>query len=450
MAARGKLSALFFGADQDDDFRSLLTRLEQEDAQSGEGARPENALAVLLTALSDVLERGSSDAAWGEIVEGMQRTFGCGAATIYRLTRDPGLRNLAGWRLRPVAGKRREEITARDLKALPALKAGGKVPYDRSAAEAAVRQCIATAFEERRFVGCDIEPSGIVPITKETDDLGDGRISCYAIPLIYRQRRGRFAEKKVVGVAVLEAVPVVYGMSGLVSTLEALLAHAMMLPVTQQRDAVTGMMTEEPFRAEIARWFDFTRSIQRRSRSGAGIPLAFVFGMPDLLTSAYRMEARADSLLLSDVKFGIGTVVNNLLNRYSVRYGDGAVDTLTWGFAGNLSEQFFGVGLPGVTKNGALEFAKACKEEIIRYPFKFEERLPLGQITASQLVVEIGIDGFTSPQKLLDTVLPELNRLDREQRAKVGADLDGLVNVVASFEEGAFRVLASGGSRGTS
>jgi hypothetical protein len=106
------------------------------------------------------------------------------------------------------------------------------------------------------------------------------------------------------------------------------------------------------------------------------------------------------------------------------------------------------VGLPGVTKNGALEFAKTCKEEVIRYPFKFEERLPLGQITVSQLVVECGLDGFSSPSKLLDTALGELNRIDREQRAKVGGDLATLVNVVSSFEEGAFRVLASGDGRG--
>jgi hypothetical protein len=446
--AKGKLGKLFFGGDDEDDFRSLLGRLKTEDSSSGQGAAPENALAALLAALGDVFERGSSPTAWKEIVEGMQRTFGCTGATIYRQQRDPGLRNLASWKLRPIAGRRQEDITQRDAKALPQLKSGQRLKYDRSAAEAAVRQAIATAFEERRFVGVDIEKSGIVAVTSESEDLGDGRISCYAIPLIYRQRRGRFAEKKVVGVVCLEDVPVVYGMSGLVGTLEGLLAHAMMLPITQQRDAVTGMLTELPLKTEAAKWFDFSKSIRRRSRSGAGIPVSFIFGMPDLLTSAYRMEARADSLLLSDVKYGLGTVLTNLLNRYNIRYNDGSQDTLTWGFAGNVSEHFFCVGLPGVTKNGALEFARKAKEEVIRYPFKFEERLPLGEVTCSQLVVEINQDNISSPSKLFDLALPELNRLDREQRAAVGGEMKGIVNVVSSYEEGAWNLLASGDGRG--
>jgi hypothetical protein len=117
---------------------------------------------------------------------------------------------------------------------------------------------------------------------------------------------------------------------------------------------------------------------------------------------------------------------------------------LTWGFAGNIGEHGYAIGLPGVTKNGALEFAKKVKEEVIRYPFKYEERLPLGEVTVSQLVLEILQDGFTSPNKLLDTVAPELARLDRAQRERVGGDLTDAANIVSSYEEGAFRVLAAG------
>ncbi|MHC5021390.1 MAG: hypothetical protein ACYTGX_15045, partial [Planctomycetota bacterium] len=157
---KGKLGKLFFGGDDDeDDFRSLLGRLQSEEAHTGKGASPENALAALLAALGDVFERGSNATAWKEIVEGMQRTFGCAAATVYRLQRDPGLRNLAAWKLRPIVGRRQEDITQRDTKALPQLRQGQRIKYDRSAAEAAVRQAIATAFEDRRFVGVDIEKS---------------------------------------------------------------------------------------------------------------------------------------------------------------------------------------------------------------------------------------------------------------------------------------------------
>lgn len=444
-AKRGRLSSLVFGSQEEgeEDFRALLGRLASEEQASGQGVAPENALAALMVALADVFERGASDAAWREIVEGLVRVFGCSGATVYRLERDPGLRRLQDWRLRPLAGPREDVLTAKDLQALPALRQGRTLPYDVPAAKAAGRQAIATAFDERRFVGLDIEKKGITTVTTERDDLGDGRISLYAIPLIYRQRRGRFAEKKVVGVVALENVPVVYGVSGLVTTLEPLLAHALLLPQTSLRDGVTGLLTEPALRVEMARWFGLADSIRRRSRSGAGIPVSFVFGLPDLLTSAYKMEARADSLLLSDVKFGIGTVLSSLLEHYTVRYADGSGDVLTWGFAGNLSEHFYVVGLPAVTKNGALEFAKKAREEVVRYPFKFEERLPLGEITVTQVVVEILQDGFTSPVRLLDTVLPELNRIDREQRARVGGDLTGLVNAVSSYEEGAFKLLTS-------
>ncbi|MCI0342799.1 MAG: hypothetical protein L0216_16935 [Planctomycetales bacterium] len=443
--ARGR-SSLFFGSDEEG-FEDLLDRLKKdpsEDAAGGED-RPERALTGLLAALADVLERGTSEATWGQISEGLARTFGCSAATVYRLERDPGLRRVEDWRLRPVAGGRREVVTAKDGKLLPALREGKTLRYEAAVADKAIRQTIATAFSERRFLGLDVEPGGITFVTSEREDLGDGRISLYVLPLIFRQRRGRVAEKKVVGAVALEGVPVAYGVSGLVGPLETLLAHALLRPETSTVDGVTGLLTEDAFRVECGRWFAFAESIRRRSRSGAGIPVAFVFGFPDLLTSAYKMEAGADSLLLSDVKFGVGTVLLNLLAHYSVRYTDGSSEVLKWGFAGNLSEQLFGVGLPGVTKNGALEFARKAKEEVIRYPFLHEERLPLGEITVSQVVLEIGQDGWKSPDKMIEVAAAELSRWDKIQRERSGGgNLEGYLNVVAAYEEGSFKVLATG------
>jgi GGDEF domain-containing protein len=393
----------------------------------------------VISGLARIFEGGDEEETYRQIRTEVKQIFECDDISLFAYDPNEAAGGDEGdWVLTVRSGfGEGNRVSQSDAKAIPDLAPGRPIAYTDELAQAAALKCVAMAFEENAFYGCDMEKKKIVLLRdpRPEDDMGSGDISVLAIPLNYASKVGRVTEQTKVGVLALFKTPIRREMGDLEKGMRALLAHALVTPGCTLRDPVTRLYTEDHLREELSRYYNM------HELTGGQIAGGFVVGMIDCL-KLYKQTLEATGKVVpaevtqrvSDALRGVAQCVWRRARDHQL----GPNEELRCGFAGRMGHHGFGVILPLVKPFELGMWCTRLSQDVIKHHFEAEEFLVTGDVTVSLRAIPFGAKGAKSPAEMWKLAKTSMDELEAEQ-GKVRRDpatLKTLVKTIRMWDRG--------------